>query len=115
VDTGFPAGCPGSRFAHAPSLGGYFAQLYAITGWSSVPWLPRLPQRTLVIAGDDDPIVPLANGRILNRLIPDARLHIVRGGGHLFLLERPADIAALVTDFLTAPAGVMPVRLEGSP
>ena len=92
-----------ARFAHAPSLGGYLAQLYAITGWSSVPWLRRLPQRTLVLAGDDDPIVPLANGRILNRLIPDARLHIVRGGGHLFLLERPADIAALVTDFLTAP------------
>jgi poly(3-hydroxyalkanoate) depolymerase len=92
-----------ARFAHAPSLGGYLAQLYAITGWSSLPWLHRLPQRTLVIAGDDDPIVPLVNGRMLNRLIPDARLHIVHGGGHLFLLEQPTDIAALVTGFLTAP------------
>lgn len=92
-----------ARFARAPSPGGYLAQLYAIAGWSSVPWLHRLPQRTLVIAGDDDPIVPLVNGRMLSRLIPDARLHIVTGGGHLFLLERPAEIAALVTDFLTAP------------
>jgi len=92
-----------ARFAHAPSVGGYLAQLYAIAGWTSVPWLRRLPQPTLVIAGDDDPIVPLVNGRILSHLIPDARLHIVRGGGHLFLLEQPADIAALVTDFLTAP------------
>jgi poly(3-hydroxyoctanoate) depolymerase len=91
-----------ARFAHAPSMSGYLSQLYAITGWTSVPWLCRLPQRTLVIAGDDDPIVPLVNGRILNRLIPDARLHIVKGGGHLFLLEQPGDIAALVTDFLTA-------------
>jgi poly(3-hydroxyalkanoate) depolymerase len=94
-----------ARFAHTPSLGGYVAQLYAITGWSSVPWLRRLPQSTLVIAGDDDPIVPLANARILNRLIPDARLHIVRGGGHLFVLEQPADIAAAVTDFLTTSDG----------
>jgi poly(3-hydroxyoctanoate) depolymerase len=92
-----------ARFARAPSLGGYLAQLYAIAGWSSVPWLRRLPQRTLVIAGDDDPIVPLVNGRMLGRLIPDARLHVVTGGGHLFLLERPAEIGALVTDFLTAP------------
>jgi len=92
-----------ARFAHKPSLGGYLAQLYAITGWTSLPWLHRLPQPTLVIAGDDDPIVPVVNGHILGRLVPDARLHVVRGGGHLFLLERPAEIAALVTDFLAAP------------
>jgi pimeloyl-ACP methyl ester carboxylesterase len=92
-----------ARFAHAPSVRGYLAQLYAISGWTSVPWLHRLPHPTLVLAGDDDPIVPLVNGRILSGLIPDSRLHIVRGGGHLFLLEQPAEIAALVTGFLTAP------------
>lgn len=92
-----------ARFARAPSLGGYLAQLYAITGWSSLPWLGRLPQRTLVVAGDDDPIVPLVNGRILRWLIPDARLHVVPGGGHLFLLERPAEMAALVAGFLAEP------------
>jgi pimeloyl-ACP methyl ester carboxylesterase len=42
-----------------------------------------------------------ANGRILTRLLPDGRLKIICGGGHLFLLERPAEIAALVADFLT--------------
>jgi poly(3-hydroxyalkanoate) depolymerase len=90
-----------ARFAKAPSPGGYLAQIYAIGGWTSVPWLRRLPQPTLVLNGDDDPIIPLLNGRILTRLIPDARLHVVRGGGHLFLLERPAEVAALVTAFLT--------------
>jgi poly(3-hydroxyoctanoate) depolymerase len=90
-----------ARFAHAPSTRGYLAQLYAIAGWSSLPWLWRLSQPTLVIAGDDDPIVPLVNGRMLHRLIPDARLHVVAGGGHLFLLERPTEMAALVTDFVT--------------
>jgi hypothetical protein len=58
-----------------------------------------------VLAGDDDPIVPLVNGRILARCIPHARLHIVRGGGHLFLLERPAQLAAVVADYLTAEVG----------
>ncbi len=90
-----------ARFMQRPSLGGYLGQIYAISGWTSMPWLRTLRQPTLVLAGDDDPIVPLVNGRILARCIPRARLHIVRGGGHLFLLEHPAKVAALVAAFLT--------------
>jgi poly(3-hydroxyalkanoate) depolymerase len=91
-----------ARFIERPTLSGYLGQIYAITGWTSVPWLRTLRQPTLVLAGDDDPIVPLVNGRILAWCIPDARLHVVRNGGHLFLLERPAAMAALVAGFLTA-------------
>lgn len=89
-----------ARFVERPSVRGYLGQMYAIAGWTSLPWLHRLRQPTLVLAGDDDPIVPLLNGRILVRRIPDARLHVVDGGGHLLLLERPAEMAALVTGFL---------------
>ena len=84
----------------APSMVGYAGQLYAIAGWSSMPWLHTLRQPTLVLAGDDDPIIPLVNGRIFAWRIPDATLHVVPGGGHLFILERPAAIADLVTTFL---------------
>jgi poly(3-hydroxyalkanoate) depolymerase len=94
-----------ARFVQRPSVAGYAGQLYAISGWTSLPWLWTLRSPTLVLAGDDDPIVPLVNGRILARCIPDARLHVVRGGGHLFLLERPARIAALVAGFLEAEEG----------
>jgi poly(3-hydroxyalkanoate) depolymerase len=89
-----------ARFIQPPSMRGYLGQLYAIAGWTSLPWLHRLHQPTLVLAGDDDPIVPLVNARILARRIPNAHLHLVDGGGHLFLLEQPAQIAALVTRFL---------------
>ena len=89
-----------ARFVERPSVRGYLGQMYAIAGWTSLPWLHRLRQPTLVLAGDDDPIVPLVNGRILAHRIPNARLHVVDGGGHLFLLERPAEMAALVTGFL---------------
>ena len=91
-----------ARFITPVSLRGYLGQLQAIIGWTSAPWLHRLRQRTLVLAGDDDPIVPLINGRILAWRIPNARLHVVRGGGHLFLLERPEEHAALVATFLEA-------------
>ena len=89
-----------SRFSQTPSLRGYLGQLYAISFWTALPWLRRLRHPTLVLAGDDDPIVPALNGRILAHRIPDSRLHIVAGGGHLFLLERPADMARQVADFL---------------
>jgi poly(3-hydroxyoctanoate) depolymerase len=94
-----------ARFIERPSVRGYVGQLYAISGWTSLPWLWSLRQPTLVVAGDDDPIVPLINGRILARCIPDARLHVVPGGGHLFLLERPAEMAALIAGFLGARGG----------
>lgn len=89
-----------ARFGQAPTRRGYFDQLYAISFWTGVPWLRRLRQPTLVLAGNDDPIIPVANGRILTHLIPNARLEIIHGGGHLFLLEHPAEIAATVAEFL---------------
>src|SRR5262252_602074 len=53
---------------------GYYLQLFAGLGWSSLPWLRLLTQPTLVMAGTDDPVVPIVNGRILAKLIPGARL-----------------------------------------
>ena len=96
-----PAAGSGARFARPPSWGGYLGQLYSIQGWTSLPWLHRIRQRTLVMAGDDDPIVPLLNGRILAARIPRAHLHVVHGGGHLFLLEEAESSAATIAAFLT--------------
>ena len=101
-----------ARFAQQPSLAGYLGQLYALSFWTGVPWLCHLTQPTLILSGDDDPIVPAVNGRILARLIPDARLHIIPGGGHLFILERPAEIADLTTDFLRSSCTSPPARPE---
>ena len=90
-----------ARLAHAPSPLGYAFQLYATAGWSSLPWLHRLRTPTLVVAGDDDPVIPLANARLLAHRIPDARLHVVRGGGHLFLLDEPDSAAGEIQAFLS--------------
>lgn len=92
------------RIARPPSTVGYLYQLSAIQRWASLPWLHRLPQRTLVLAGDEDPIVRLVNGRLLANRIPDARLHVVEGGGHLFLFTRGEEMADIVTDFLDTGA-----------
>ena len=90
-------------YAHllrAPQGLGYYWQLLAGVGWTSLPWLHRLRQPTLILAGNDDPIVPPVNARIMARLIPNATLHIVNGG-HLFLLTEKEQVAPLVHQFLS--------------
>ena len=80
---------------------GYYLQLAAASGWTSLPWLWSLEQPTLILAGRDDPIVPNATARILQRLIPDARLELL-DCGHLFLLTLPEESARRVEAFLRA-------------
>jgi poly(3-hydroxyalkanoate) depolymerase len=87
---------PGSR-------AGYLYQLTAGAGWTSVPFLPTLRQRTLIVAGDDDPIIPLANARLMRLLIPKSRLHVYHGG-HLGLVTEAAELAPVVDRFLTGSA-----------
>jgi poly(3-hydroxyalkanoate) depolymerase len=78
---------------------GYYLQLAAGFGWSSLPWLPFLQQPTLVIAGTDDPIVPVINGRILAKLIPDSQF-VTIDDGHLFLLTSANQSARVIAEFL---------------
>lgn len=88
------------RFVRPPSVRGYLWQLAAIAGWTSVFRLPRLRAPTLVLAADDDPIVPLANARILATRIPNARLHVIHEGGHLFLVTHSEEVAPETERFL---------------
>jgi poly(3-hydroxyalkanoate) depolymerase len=83
------------------SAGGYLLQLAAGAGWTSLPFLPLLRQPTLILSGDDDPIIPLANARIMHRLIPHSRLHVF-AGGHLGLVTEATALAPVISDFLTA-------------
>lgn len=78
---------------------GYLYQLLAMTGWTSLPWLWSLKQPTLILMGNDDPIVPVVNGRIMARMIPNARLELI-DDGHLFMVTRPAETADIIERFL---------------
>jgi poly(3-hydroxyalkanoate) depolymerase len=86
---------------------GYLHQLLAGAGWTSLPWLPFIRQPTLILAGDDDPIVPAINARIMRRLLPHAALHIYHGG-HVALVTDAEQLAPLVSTFLTSPRRCRP-------
>ena len=58
-----------------------------------------LQQPTLILAGRDDPIVPTVNSRIMVRIMRNARLEMI-DDGHLFMVTRPAETAAIIEKFL---------------
>ena len=63
--------------------------------------LPRITQRTLVMAGDSDPICSLTATRWLGDGLPDARTEIFAGASHFFLMEQPERFNRLLLDWLT--------------
>lgn len=81
---------------------GYRYQLLAMLGWTSLPWLWRMRQPALVLAGDDDPLVPLINARLHAWLLPNATLQVLHDG-HLFMLTQAEETARHIARFLDAP------------
>lgn len=92
----------GMRRRMPPTPYGYAMQLLGGMGWSSLSFLPDIPHETLVICGDDDPLVPVANGQLLADRIPRASLNVVQQAGHLLLWDEPARVAPKILRFVEA-------------
>jgi poly(3-hydroxyalkanoate) depolymerase len=81
---------------------GLFYQQLAALGWSSVPFARLIRQPTLILTGNDDPIIPPVNGKLLRALLPNAKLHIFHDG-HLGLVTSADELAPTVEEFLDRP------------
>jgi pimeloyl-ACP methyl ester carboxylesterase len=68
--------------------------------WTSLAWLDQLEMPSLVIAGNHDPIIPLSQSRTIAARIPDCRLEVIPGGGHLWTLKQPGRASRMIRDFL---------------
>jgi pimeloyl-ACP methyl ester carboxylesterase len=62
--------------------------------------LPNLHLPVLLIWGDQDSEAPLDDGRLMERLIPDAGLVVFEGAGHFAYLEQPGRFCRIVDVFL---------------
>lgn len=89
------------RMRSTPSLLGYVSQVGAMT-WTTLPVLSRITHPTLVVAGDDDPLVPPANAFLLTHRLPCARALILADEGHLMLMDDRSGAFAPIHDFLAA-------------
>ena len=86
----------------AGSRVGYLHQLLAGSVWTSLFALPLIRQQTLIIAGRDDPVVPVANAKIMARILPHATVHL-HPGGHVDLITNAAELAPVIESFRSQP------------
>lgn len=96
-----------------PSGRGYTYQMMAMAGWSSLPFLKKITQPTLIVTGDEDNLIPLRNAKILHKYIPNSDLRIVKGGGHVFIIVRARQVAPIILRFFDDYAKVR--RLHTNP
>ena len=63
-------------------------------------YLPRIQAPTLLIWGERDQDTPLADGQLMEKLIPDAGLVVFQGAGHMAYLQQSARFNVIVKTFL---------------
>jgi len=79
---------------------GVTRQAGAIMGQNTYELLPEIKLPTLVIAGDNDRLIPVENSRLLASRIPKAELVIIKGAGHEFFIEDAEEANKIVLGFL---------------
>lgn len=62
--------------------------------------LPSIPVPTLIVVGDEDAITPPSFSELMRDRIPNARLEVIRGAGHLAPLEQPEQVNRAIGQFM---------------
>ena len=88
------------RLAAPQDPAGWQAQAHAGTTHDLGGAVGDIACPTLVLHGDRDRVVDPGNAEVLGRLLPDATVHMVPGGGHLWFWEDPDRFVREVGDFL---------------
>jgi pimeloyl-ACP methyl ester carboxylesterase len=89
-----------AMLASAPVAGIVGALEAMIARPDSTPDLATIDVPTLVVAGDEDALIPVAEARSMHQAIRGSRLEVVAGAGHVVNRERPAAFNHLVSEFL---------------
>jgi 3-oxoadipate enol-lactonase len=87
-----------------PNAEGYAAQLQGILAWEADSRLSNITAPTLVIHGENDRLVPAANGHLIAERIPGARLVMLPRASHIFMTDQPAAAHHAQMEFLSAHA-----------
>jgi pimeloyl-ACP methyl ester carboxylesterase len=86
------------RFEEDPKA--YNNQLAAVLSFDFKDKLPSIRVPTLIVTGDEDYVVNPQNSYIMNQSIPNSKLIILRGAGHLAIIERAEDYNKVVLNFI---------------
>lgn len=90
-----------TEMALATGKEGFLRQEKAIIGRiDSRPHLGRIRCRTLVIAADQDQLMPVEVVREIAEGVPGARFEVVKDSGHMTSIEQPEALTRLLSEFL---------------
>lgn len=79
---------------------GVMSQLAGILLWSSYSRLPQIQCPTLVMHGDEDHLLPVANGRVVADRIPGAQFELIENAGHILTTDQPEVTMSHLLRFL---------------
>ena len=77
------------RVANPPDPAGWQAQAAASASFDGYDRLASIDAPTLVVHGTEDQVVDHRNAEVIASALPDARLTLYPGTGHLFFWEQP--------------------------
>src|ERR1700733_13162736 len=76
----------------------YRGQLTAALMHDAHRSLHAIDAPTMVVHGEDDRLIPKANGELIAREIPDARLRLIPHAGHYYSTDEP-NVDGMIADF----------------
>ena len=89
------------RMLSSQPVEGVVGALEAMMGRpDSTPLMSTIDVPTLIVAGDEDAIIPMAEAKAMQEAIRGSTLEVITGTGHLCNLERPAAFNHVVSEFL---------------
>jgi pimeloyl-ACP methyl ester carboxylesterase len=88
------------RLADSPSLSEYSQQMMAGARFNASRDVGNITSPTLVIHGAEDRYVPVANAVALAEAIPNSRLRVLDGAGHLVFIEQAEEVNKEIVAFL---------------
>lgn len=62
-------------------------------------YMPSIKCPTLLVYGENDTATPVSDAKIMEQLIPDAGLCVIRGAGHFSFVDRPGEVIAILDSF----------------
>ena len=91
------------KYPYAQSQTAFSSQVDACGNFSGAGDLSQILAPTLVLCGNEDIMVPIAESRVLTGKIPGAQLTIIQNAAHAIHMEQPAEFVSSITDFLKQP------------
>jgi 3-oxoadipate enol-lactonase len=84
-----------------PTAEGYLGQVQGIMAWEAYSRLAQIAVPTLVMHGENDQLIPAANGKLIAQRLPNAKLVLIPRASHIFPTDQPKMTDEALLSFLS--------------